>query len=119
MAFDEGLAQIFRDDLVGIEGLAEKKMFGGLCFLLNGHMLCGVHKMKDKAKTVIGDGAMFRVGPDNYEKALSVEGVRELSFTGRPMKGLVECDAELLEDDERREHLVSLAKSFAQSLPPK
>ncbi|NNC37276.1 MAG: hypothetical protein EX271_02970 [Acidimicrobiales bacterium] len=119
MAYDEGLAQIFRDDLVEVDGVAEKKMFGGLCFTLNGHMLCGVHQMKDEAKTVIGDGAMFRVGPDNYEQALSVDGIRELSFTGRRMKGLVECDAELLEDDARREHLVALAKGFAQSLPPK
>jgi hypothetical protein len=119
MAFDEGLAQIFRDDLVGVDGLAEKKMFGGLCFTLNGHMLCGVHQLKDKEKTVIGDGAMFRVGPDNYQTALDIEGVCELSFTGRPMKGLVECDADLLEDDLRREQLISLAKDFAQCLPPK
>ena len=119
MAYDEGCAQIFRDDLAGIDGVTEKKMFGGLCFLFNGHMLCGVHQMKDQSKTEIGDGAMFRVGPDNYAQALAIEGVRELSFTGRPMKGLVECDAALLEDDDRRTQLVSLSKGFARSLPPK
>ena len=41
MAYDEGLAQIFRDDLAAQDGISEKKMFGGLCFLNNGHMLCG------------------------------------------------------------------------------
>lgn len=119
MAYDEGLAQIFREDLSGVDGILEKKMFGGLCFTLNGHMLCGVHQMKDNAKTVIGDGAMFRVGPENYAAALLIAGVCELSFTGRPMKGLVECDAELLEDDARRAQLLGLAKGFAKSLPPK
>jgi hypothetical protein len=119
MAYDDGLAQVFRDDLADVHGVSEKKMFGGLCFLFYGHMLCGVHQMRDADKNVTGDGAMFRVGPANYETALAVTGVRELSFTGRPMKGLVECDAELLEDDQRRAKMISLATQFAQSLPPK
>jgi hypothetical protein len=53
MAYDLGLAQLLRDDLVG-EKISEKKMFGGLAFLLNGHMVCGLHK----------GGAMFRVGKE-------------------------------------------------------
>jgi hypothetical protein len=82
-------------------------------------MLCGVHQFKDEDKTVIGDGAMFRVGPNNYQAALAIDGVRELSFTGRAMKGMVECDAELLEDDTRRGELIALARSFTSGLPPK
>jgi len=117
MAFDEGLAQIFRDDLAGREGITEKKMFGGLCFMRNGHMLCGVHKIGDGDNKE--DGAMFRVGPGHYETALAVDGVRELSFTGRAMKGLVECDAELLEDEERRKQMLSLAIDFTGGLKPK
>jgi hypothetical protein len=119
MAYDEGLAQIFRDDLSGVDGVTERKMFGGLCFQRNGHMMCGVHQFKDKAKNVIGDGAMFRVGPDQYQTALSLAGVRELSFTGRAMKGMVECDMELLENDARRAQLILMAKEFTGTLSPK
>jgi len=115
MAYDEGLAQIFEDDLAGNANITSKKMFGGLCFLNNGHMICGVHKIKESGD----DGAMFRVGPDRYAEALNVEGVMELSFTGRPMKGMVECYAELLEDDERRMQMLELALAFTNSLPPK
>lgn len=119
MAYDEGLAQLFRDDLAGLDGIVERKMFGGLCFTHNGHMICGVHKMKDADKNIIGDGAMFRVGPDRYQVALAIEGVRELSFTGRPMKGMVECDSDLLEDDTRRLQLVQFSQEFTSTLSPK
>jgi len=115
LAYDVGLAQIFEDDLAGNANISSKKMFGGLCFLNNGHMVCGVHQSKDKT----GDMAMFRVGPDRYTEALTVKGVSELSFTGRPMKGMVECDAELLEDDGRRSRMLELALAFTNSLPPK
>ena len=115
MAFDEGLAQIFEDDLGGRDGISSKKMFGGLCFLNNGHMLCGVHKSKDKTE----DMAMFRVGPSNYQAALDRAGVSELSFTGRPMKGLVETDVRVFEDDSLRAALLDMALEFTSSLPPK
>lgn len=115
MAYDAGLAQIFADDLAATNGIVSKKMFGGLCFTRNGHMLCGVHKSKDK----LSDMAMFRVGPDNYETALTLEGVNELSFTGRPMKGLVETGSHIFEDDSLRAKLLSMALEFTGSLPPK
>jgi len=115
LAYDEGLAQIFEDDLSGNANITSKKMFGGLCFFNNGHMVCGVHQYKDKTS----DMAMFRTGPDRYAEALCVEGVQELSFTGRPMKGMVECDAELLADDVRRIKMLELALAFTNSLPPK
>ena len=73
MAFDERHAQILRDSLVGLDGISEKRMFGGLCFLLDGNMLCGVHK----------DGGMARVGKENEETAVKLRGVDPLSFTGR------------------------------------
>ena len=59
MAYDEGLAELLRGDVAELGAIAEKKMFGGLCFMLNGNMLCGVHK----------GGAMFRVGKDNAAEA--------------------------------------------------
>ena len=55
MAYDEGLAEILRGDLADLPGIAEKKMFGGMAFMLNGNMLCGVHQA----------GGMFRVGKAN------------------------------------------------------
>ena len=108
MAYDEGLAQIFRDDLAG-EAVREQKMFGGLCFMLDGHMLCGVHS----------GGAMVRVGKENMGHALALPGVTPLAFTGRAMGGLVDLTDEALADDARRATLLSLARSFLRSLPPK
>lgn len=115
MAYDEGLVQVIRDDLARQEAITEKKMFGGLCFMHRGHMLCGVHKSKDKTE----DMAMFRVGPDHYEAALEIAGVDELTFTNRPMKGLVECDADIFGNDMRRKKLLKMALEFTTGLPPK
>ena len=115
MAYDEGLAQVLRDDLARKRSITEKKMFGGLCFMHRGHMLCGVHKSKDQTQ----DMAMFRVGPDQYQQALEIEGVGELTFTNRPMKGLVECDGEIFGDDARRAKILAMAFKFTSGLPPK
>lgn len=115
MAYDEGLAQVFRDDLAGKREITEKKMFGGLCFMHRGHMLCGVHQSKDKST----NKAMFRVGPEQYPQALAMEGVGELTFTNRPMTGLVECDGEIFGDDPRRSKILAMALKFTDSLPPK
>lgn len=112
MAYDEGHAALMRDDLYSagdLPGGAEQRMFGGLCFLSFGNMVCGVHK----------GGAMYRVGPDRYDAALALPGVEALSFTGRPMKGLVEVDDDVLGNDETRRALTVLAMDFAATLPPK
>ena len=108
MAYDEGAAQTLRDELADLP-LQEKNMFGGLCFMLHGHMLCGVHK----------GGAMFRVGPDQYQTALSLPGGGPMMFTTKPMKGFVECSSEAFEDDSLRNAFLSLALHFVKSLPPK
>lgn len=115
MAYDAGLAQIFEDDLAGHVNIITKKMFGGLCFMHRGHMLCGVHKTKDKSANM----AMFRVGPDNYPDALTLPNVSELSFTGRPMKGMVEAVEDIFEDDETRVKLLEMALAFTGALPAK
>ncbi|MDV7142630.1 TfoX/Sxy family protein [Tropicimonas sp. TH_r6] len=108
MAYSEQLAETMRADL-GIEpGLSEKKMFGGLCFLLNGNMVCGVLK----------DGAMFRVGKEREAAALEL-GAEPLSFTGRKMGGMVEIDDGAFTDDTLRRALVELSLFNAASLPPK
>lgn len=108
MAFDEGLAQILRDDLID-EPINERRMFGGLAFLLNGHMVCGVHK----------GGAMFRVGKSNAVAALALNGVGPMMFTGKPMAGLVDCTDEACVDDARRGALMVMALGYVKTLPPK
>jgi len=116
MAYDEGFAQIFRDDLTDYgQTISEVKMFGGLLFKHQGHMLCGVHKTKIRSE----DGAMFRVGPDNYTDALAIDGVEVLTFTKSPMKGLVETDATIFGDDEKRMRLIAMALAFTGGLKPK
>lgn len=109
MAYDEGLAQILRDHLEGDMRITEKKMFGGMCFMLNGNMLCGVHSR----------GGMARVGKELYDQALRIEGVSPLSFTGRPMGGMVDVADEAFEDKARRDRIIGLAREFVLSLPPK
>ena len=109
MAYDQGLAATMRDDLLDQQGVSEKKMFGGLCFLMNGNMVCGVHQ----------GGGMFRVGKSREAEARSIEGAGELTFTGRPMGGMIEVSDEALADDLRRRKWIALAVANASSLPAK
>lgn len=109
MAYNEQHAQILRDALSDLSGVSEKRMFGGLCFLLNGNMICGVHK----------DGGMARVGKQNEVAALELDGADPLSFTGRRMGGMVDLSEAAIEDDEIREAVLALAKQFVSPLPAK
>lgn len=109
MAYDEGLAQMMREDLDDEIGITEKKMFGGLCFLLHGNMVCGVHK----------DGAMYRVGKEREAEAMSIEGAGPMTFTGKKMGGMVDVTEDAMADDERRQAWCALALTNANSLPPK
>lgn len=108
MPFSEAIADIMRAD-IGVEpGLSEKKMFGGLAFMLHGNMVCGVTK----------DGGMYRVGKASEQAALDL-GALPLSFTGRKMGGMVELDAGGFEDDGLRQKLTELSLANAASLPAK
>jgi TfoX/Sxy family transcriptional regulator of competence genes len=109
MAYDEGLAQKFRDALAERTGISERKMFGGLCFMLDGNMLCGTYR----------DRGMVRVGKANAEAALALPHTRPMAMTGRAMPGLVEIDREAILDPGLRERLIGLALDFVGSLPPK
>ncbi|MEE9454052.1 MAG: TfoX/Sxy family protein [Paracoccaceae bacterium] len=109
MAYDEGHAQILRDLLSERHGITEKEMFGGVCFMQNGNMLCGVHK----------DGGMFRVGKENAAAALEIDNVTPLSFTGRKMGGMVDLTEDTLADNDALQRLLKLADSFVGELPPK
>jgi hypothetical protein len=108
MAYDSGLYALMQADLAG-QPVVERKMFGGIAFLLNGHMVCGLHK----------GGAMYRVGKINDAAARAIPGTGPMEFTGRPMTGMLAADDDLMADDSRRSQLTALALSHAASLPPK
>ena len=109
MAFDQGLAERIRELLKDRSGVAERKMFGGLAFMLKGHMFVGI----------LGDTLMARVGPDHYASALGQKHVREMDFTGRPMKGYVFVAPEGFESDPALERWVGRCARFVETLPPK
>lgn len=109
MAYDDGLAQRVRERLRERAGVTEKKMFGGLAFMVNGHMSCGI----------IGEELMVRTGPDGYEAALAKPHAREMDFTGRSLKGFVYVSAEGVESDDALAAWVDQGLRFAASLPPK
>lgn len=109
MPHDEGLAQILREDLADIPDISERKMFGGLCFMLNGHMLCGVSPK----------GCMFRVGKPREDAARAIPGAGPMQFTGRPMGGMIDVTDDAFQDDDRRGQWLKLSIENARSLPPK
>ena len=109
MAYDEGLATRVRDVLGDRPGLVEKKMFGGLAFLVHGNMACGVRD----------DDLMVRVSPEVGDAALADPGVRPFDMTGRPMKGWLLVEAEGTKIDRQLSTWVKEGVEFASSLPPK
>lgn len=109
MPYDEGLAQRLRESLQEHRGIVEKKMFGGLAFLSRGYMFVGI----------LGDVLMARVGPADYAQALSLPHVREMDFTGKPMKGYVFVEPPGFADDADLAAWVIRCHRFVQSLPPK
>jgi hypothetical protein len=108
MAYNETLAMRVRQALPD-QRIEEKKMFGGLAFMLGGNMVCGITK----------DDLMVRVGPDNHEAALERAGARPMDFAGRPMRGMVFVDAVGYTSDSDLNEWVDLALAFGASLPPK
>ena len=109
MAHDEGLAQRIRERLDEQPGLSEKRMFGGVAFLVNGNMAVGVVKRE----------LMVRVGPDAHAAALREKHARPMDFTKRPMKGFVFVAEAGLEEDAQLGRWVERGVRFAASLPPK
>jgi TfoX/Sxy family transcriptional regulator of competence genes len=109
MAYDEGLAERIRGVLDDREGVVEKKMFGGVAFMMRGHMCVGIVK----------DELMVRVGPEAYDALVRQPHARTMDFTGRPMKGLLFVAAEGLERDSDLERWVEHGLGYAASLPAK
>ena len=109
MAYDEKLAERVRRALTPREGLSEKRMFGGIAFMLRGNMVCGIVK----------DQLMVRVGPERYDDALARPHARPMDFTGRPMKGMVYVEREGCRTDEGLKWWVEQGLNFAATLPTK
>lgn len=109
MAYDEKLGERIRALLAPFPEITERKMFGGLAFLLQGNMCCGV----------VSEWLMVRVGRESYEAALREPHVREMDFTGRPLRGFVYVAAEGLVSDGDLRAWVERGARYADSLPPK
>ncbi len=109
MAFDEGLAERIRDTLVDVRGVSERRMFGGLAFMLHGNMFVGV----------VGSTLMARVGPIQHPRALCRPHAREMDFTGRPMKGYVYVDEAGTAEDANLAAWVEVCRGYVATLPTK
>jgi TfoX/Sxy family transcriptional regulator of competence genes len=109
MAYDEGLAERIRDIVRSRTDITERRMFGGLAIMSRGHMFVGV----------LGSTLMARIGQSGYADALSMPHVRQMDFTGKPMKGYVFVEPEGFESDHALEYWVNRSYDFAASLPPK
>ncbi len=109
MAYDEKLAARVLKALAGRPGLTEKRMFGGLTYMLGGNMCCGVHKGE----------LIVRVGPSLYADALARPGARPMDITGRPMNGWVFVGPDGWRTEKGLRRWVDQGAAFALSLPPK
>ena len=109
MTYDEKLAARIRRVTPTTSNIGEKKMFGGLAFLLDGKMFVGV----------AGNDLMVRVGPDAYQAALARPHVRPMDFTGRPLTGFIYVDAVGARTDKAVAEWIRQAMTFVDGLPAK
>lgn len=109
MAYNEALAEKVKLILENHPSLKLKKMFGGVCFLLQGNMACGV----------LNNDLIVRVGPENYEQNLALPETRKFDITGRPMKGWVMISFSHQKGFDDLEVWVEKGVDFALTLPPK
>lgn len=110
MAYDEDVAYRVREALADADvDPVERKMFGGLAFMVRGHMTVGI----------IGDELMVRVGKDGHEDAIAQPHAREMDFTGKPMTGMVYVGSPGFAEDADLRSWVRRGLDFTGSLPPK
>ncbi len=113
MAYDQALAQRFRDGLQGVKGITEKRMMGGLGLMVNGNMLGGVDRTKAGR-----DRFMFRVGKDSEVEALRRPGASIVDMGGKRLGGLVFVDADAC-DQAALKDWIAMALGFVGRLPKK
>jgi hypothetical protein len=109
MARDEGLEELVREDLGAMPGLTEARMFGGLAWLLHGHLLCGAS----------GNGMLVRLGKGSDGWALLTPDIAPMVMRGRRMEGWVRAGPSAFGDDALRRRLLDAALAFVRSLPAK
>jgi hypothetical protein len=109
MVFDVALAERLRKVLKNTPGVIEKRMFGGIAFMLRGHMFVGI----------VDATLMARVGPEEYEAALSKQHVREMDFTGKPMRGYVFVDPAGIRTAKNLGAWTNKCIAFVSTLPRK
>jgi TfoX/Sxy family transcriptional regulator of competence genes len=109
MAYDEIFAERVRALIRDEAGYSERKMFGGICFMIDGNMACGV----------TGGNLMLRLSVELAQEVLAVPGVRPMDFTGRPMKSMVYVDSEGTEDEADLTKWVAIALEHVKELPAK
>jgi TfoX/Sxy family transcriptional regulator of competence genes len=109
MAYDEELADRVRRALAEVDGVEERRMFGGLAFLVNGHMACGVERSR----------LMVRVGKEAYARTLEERHVAPMTFTGRELAGYVYVDAAGLSRPEQVAAWAQRGAAHTRTLPPK
>jgi TfoX/Sxy family transcriptional regulator of competence genes len=109
MAYNENLAERVRQQFSDRGDVAERKMFGGLAFLVRGHLCCGI----------VGDELMVRIGPEAYEATLRHKHVRPMDFTGKPMRGMLYVTAPGFATAKQLSKWVGAGLRFVLTLPEK
>jgi TfoX/Sxy family transcriptional regulator of competence genes len=109
MAYNEDLDARIKKTVARWKNTTNKKMFGGVCHLLDGNMFCGVHK----------DFLILRLGEKAAQEAMDLPFVRPFDITGRPMKGWVMVEEDGFQEDDQLKAWLNKAKAFAKTLPPK
>ena len=109
MAYDEALAERVRELLALRGDLTERKMFGGIAWMIAGNMACGV----------MADDLIVRLPPEEIEPALAEPDTRRFDFTGKPLKGFVVVESQALGDPADLAGWVEAGAGFASSLPAK
>jgi len=110
MAYDEMLAGRIRDHVLGVPGLSEKRMFGGLAFLVGGHLAVAASSQ---------GGLMVRVDPDQGDELARTTPAEPMRMRGRVMTGWLHVDAEALADEDALARWVERGVAHAAGLPPK
>jgi TfoX/Sxy family transcriptional regulator of competence genes len=110
MAYDEDLANRVRELIADEESLTERKMFGGLAFLIGGHMSVSISRQ---------GGLMLRVDPADTEALLAKPHAHPFEMRGRAMDGWLRVEAEGVKTKRQLERWVARGVAFARSLPPK
>lgn len=109
MAFNEALAARIREVLIRQKGISERKMFGGLAFLLNGNMCCGV----------TGDRLMLRLGETGAAQALTEPHTSLMDFTGKPMKSMIYVGPDGFPSEQALRRWILQAVAYVSLLPAK